>query len=459
MRGQRVRPHTSVSPDSFWHRPDVSAALARQGHGVGELFSLLHHKAGIYPDPDRHRHRPDARPASVPPPSSAASSGSGLSAVCTRIADGLNMPRTRPHPPRRRYQSHQPAPRPPATADALRGQEAAARAAAADRQRPQHRRLDVPDPPQRKPTPSACWTAGLRRPAPSRPSSRKPTSPTSPSACATPWTPAGASTSLPSVADAAALAGWQRAIDMEPPPARRLGRRRLPPPPPAEADDNCLLAFAARGTGLRAHGPRPARRGPSGQSPRRLRPDPRRHPSSGARMASRRRRRNGRRSRPERGLPPCARPGQHRTSSRPQRRRPALSRAQHRAPGPLAGRLPSIHFGDPSHPITDLTTAPWPRMDARASPAPRQGLRCDLAAALHISGERAEARRHLAAPQSWPSSPAQPASAAASADLAKAPGPRFASCCGFLRQQRQSSADQATRFQISPRVDQRWALQ
>ena len=32
-------------PDTFWHRTDVSAALASKD--MGELFSLLHHKAGI----------------------------------------------------------------------------------------------------------------------------------------------------------------------------------------------------------------------------------------------------------------------------------------------------------------------------------------------------------------------------------------------------------------------------
>ena len=51
------------------------------------------------------------------------------------------------------------------------------------------------------------------------------------------------------------------------------------------------------------------------------------------------------------------------------------------------------HFGDPST-ITDLTTA-LAGMDATFTRA-EAGLRCDLAAALHITGERTEARKHLA---------------------------------------------------------------
>jgi len=74
-------------PDSFWHRPDVSAALTSKD--MGELFGLLHHKAGLT----------QTRIATA----------TGLTqgrvsaiirrkqqvrtlAVYTRIADGLNMP-------------------------------------------------------------------------------------------------------------------------------------------------------------------------------------------------------------------------------------------------------------------------------------------------------------------------------------------------------------------------------
>ena len=52
-----------------------------------------------------------------------------------------------------------------------------------------------------------------------------------------------------------------------------------------------------------------------------------------------------------------------------------------------------VHFGDPST-ITDLTTA-LAGMDGTFTRA-EASLRCDLAAALHASGERDEARRHLA---------------------------------------------------------------
>ena len=52
-----------------------------------------------------------------------------------------------------------------------------------------------------------------------------------------------------------------------------------------------------------------------------------------------------------------------------------------------------VHFGDPST-ITDLTTA-LAGMDGTFTRA-EAGLRCDLAAALHVAGEREEARRHLA---------------------------------------------------------------
>ena len=52
-----------------------------------------------------------------------------------------------------------------------------------------------------------------------------------------------------------------------------------------------------------------------------------------------------------------------------------------------------VHFGDPST-ITDLTTA-LAGMDQSFTRA-EAGLRCDLAAALHVTGEREEARRHLA---------------------------------------------------------------
>ncbi len=52
-----------------------------------------------------------------------------------------------------------------------------------------------------------------------------------------------------------------------------------------------------------------------------------------------------------------------------------------------------VHFGDPST-ITDLTTA-LAGMDGTFTRA-EAGLRCDLAAALNVTGEREEARGHLA---------------------------------------------------------------
>jgi hypothetical protein len=52
-----------------------------------------------------------------------------------------------------------------------------------------------------------------------------------------------------------------------------------------------------------------------------------------------------------------------------------------------------VHFGDPST-ITDLTIA-LAGMDGTLTRT-EAGLRCDLAAALHVTGEREEARRHLA---------------------------------------------------------------
>jgi tetratricopeptide (TPR) repeat protein len=52
-----------------------------------------------------------------------------------------------------------------------------------------------------------------------------------------------------------------------------------------------------------------------------------------------------------------------------------------------------VHFGDPDT-ITDLTAA-LAGMDATFTRA-EAGLRCDLAAAFHVTGEHTEARRHLA---------------------------------------------------------------
>jgi len=52
-----------------------------------------------------------------------------------------------------------------------------------------------------------------------------------------------------------------------------------------------------------------------------------------------------------------------------------------------------VHFGDPST-ITELTTA-LARMDGTFARA-EASLRCDLAAAFHVTGERGEARKHLA---------------------------------------------------------------
>jgi transcriptional regulator with XRE-family HTH domain len=52
-----------------------------------------------------------------------------------------------------------------------------------------------------------------------------------------------------------------------------------------------------------------------------------------------------------------------------------------------------VHFGDP-HTAGELTTA-LDAMDGSFTRA-EAGLRCDLAAALHVRGERQEARRHLA---------------------------------------------------------------
>ena len=76
-----------------------------------------------------------------------------------------------------------------------------------------------------------------------------------------------------------------------------------------------------------------------------------------------------------------------------------------------------VHFGDPST-ITDLTAA-LAAMDDSFTRA-EAGLRCDLAAALHVTRRT---RRSPPPPRpsqrNSPSSPAQPASAAASADLAR----------------------------------------
>ena len=52
-----------------------------------------------------------------------------------------------------------------------------------------------------------------------------------------------------------------------------------------------------------------------------------------------------------------------------------------------------VHFGDPAT-ITDLTSA-LAAMDATFTRA-EAGLRCDLAAAFHVTGDRGEARKHLA---------------------------------------------------------------
>ena len=84
---------------------------------------------------------------------------------------------------------------------------------------------------------------------------------------------------------------------------------------------------------------------------------------------------------------------QHRTRPRPQRRRPALPGARHDAHLARWRGNCLLHFGDPST-ITDLTTA-LAGMDGTFTRA-EAGLRCDLAAALHVSGEREEARGHLA---------------------------------------------------------------
>jgi transcriptional regulator with XRE-family HTH domain len=53
-----------------------------------------------------------------------------------------------------------------------------------------------------------------------------------------------------------------------------------------------------------------------------------------------------------------------------------------------------IHFGDPAT-VTELQAAMAAMGDGTFTRA-EAGLRCDLAAALHVSGERGEARRHLA---------------------------------------------------------------
>ena len=74
-------------PDSFWHRPDVSAALASKD--MGELFGLLHHKAGIT------QTRIATATGLTQGRVSALIRGKQrvwTLAVYTRIADGLNMP-------------------------------------------------------------------------------------------------------------------------------------------------------------------------------------------------------------------------------------------------------------------------------------------------------------------------------------------------------------------------------
>ena len=366
-------------PDSFWHRPDVSAALASKD--MGELFSLLHHKAGIT------QTRIATATGLTQGRVSAIIRGKQqvwTLAVYTRIADGLNMPEqgrillgvaTEPSaaPP-----GHEPMP-----SEGRKQQRELLRQIASARNidtsiiqilqeetntiRLLDRRLGAP-------AVAAKLEAHITHVAISLRHSLDP----------------GRRQHLAAVlADAAALAGWQ-AIDMGRLPA---AWRHFETATSAarEADDNCLLAFAAgeqayvlMDLGQPAEGLDKVRAvydQTCAAIPHQVRGWLRAAEGEMAAAVGR----NG----------DC-----HRALDQ------ASTELDH---GPSGEDLPYlalnsahlarwrgnclVHFGDPST-ITDLTTA-LAGMDQSFTRA-EAGLRCDLAAALHVTGEREEARRHLA---------------------------------------------------------------
>ena len=366
-------------PDSFWHRPDVSVALASKD--MGGLFSLLHHNAGIT------QTRIATATGLTQGRVSAIIRGKQrvwTLAVYTRIADGLNLPEqgrillgvaTEPStaPP-----GHEPPP-----SEGRKQQRELLRQIASARNidtsiiailqeetntiRLLDRRLGAP-------AVAAKLEAHITHVAISLRHSLDPSRRQQLAAV---------------LADAAALAGWQ-AIDMGRLPA---AWRHFETATSAarEADDNCLLAFAAgeqayvlMDLGQAAEGLDKVRAvydQTCAAIPHQVRGWLR---AAEGEMAAA----TGRNGDCHRALDQASTELDHGPSGEDL---PYLALNSAHLARWRGNCL--VHFGDPST-IADLTTA-LAGMDATFTRA-EAGLRCDLAAALHVSGEREEARRHLA---------------------------------------------------------------
>ena len=364
-------------PADFWERPDVCQALAKRD--MGALFRLLRQYTGL----SQTRIATaigiaQGRISEV----ITASASIGATHVFERIANGLDMP----DPARVLLGPGSPAappapPRSPARHDPARKPSCSGRSP-----RPAASTAQWSAPCKAKPTPSGCWTAASA-PRPSRPS-WKPTSARSRPACATRCAQATAQQLAAVLADASALAGWQ-AIDMGRLP-RAWDHFERATAAAREAADPCLLAFAAGEQAyvlLDLHRPaealdmvRAAYDETRAAIPHQIRGWLR---AAEAEMA--------------------AAAGQESTC------RHALDGAAREIGyGPSGDDLPYlalnethlarwrgnclVHFGDPQT-ADELATA-LDAMDGSFTRA-EAGLRCDLAAALHVRGEHDEARRHL----------------------------------------------------------------
>ena len=343
-------------PPAFWERPDVCQALRKRD--MGALFRLLRQYTGL----------------SQTRIGTAVGLGQGRISevvngirgirhahVFERIADGLDMPDharillglsprqiTRQHAPAQHHAS-----------PARPGH----RAAPADHRGPQHRQ-------HRRPRPAG---RNRQHPAPGPPprrtrrrrQARSPHQPRRdrPALLPAPWEPPAARRGPGRRLRPGRMAGHRHG-----PPAPRLGALRARHRRRPRSRRPLPARLRRGGAGLRPAGPAPPGRS-ARHGPGRLRRDPHRHPAPGPRLATRRRSRDGRRSRARIDLPNSPRQRRPGNRPRPGQRGPSLPRPQRDPPSPLARQLPG-HLRRPadSRRPQHRTRPRW----TTASPAPKQ---------------------------------------------------------------------------------------
>ena len=365
-------------PPAFWERPDVCQALRKRD--MGTLFTLIRQDTGL--SQTRIGTAVGLGQGRI---SEVVNGSRGIrhAHVFERIADGLDMPdharimlglpprQIRASAPRAAPRQPGPARTPSCSGRSPRPAASTARSSASCRA---------------KPTTSGSWTAASAHP-PSQPNS-KPTSATSRTACASPFARETASSSprswpTPPPWPDGRPSTWATCpapgptSSAPPPPPAKQATPACSPSPPGNRATSCWTCTAR---------PKPS----PWSGPPTTKPAPPSRTSSAAGYAQ-----------PKQKWPPP--PGKNQPAAT------ALdSAAREVGCGPAGEDLPYVAlnethlarwrgnclvlFGDPQT-ADDLSTA-LTAMDDSFTRA-EAGLRCDLAAALHVRGEQDEARQHL----------------------------------------------------------------